>query len=441
MFKKIYRLIIRVIAHEEAKPFFTYPVFLFRVWLCRRRYARNLSICRAKAARGEKLRVIFLVSNCSKWKCQGIYELMEKSDVYEPLMAITTCDDELYLSDEQLQSRIDNDVAYYERIGNRWILACEVKTRKVCLLSQFKADIVFMQVPWGLLKGQTVFSISKYALVCYVPYGIDCTEVVGKGRRFNWHHLAYFHMLLWRYFAISESFADYLKMPHLAFERSGSVVGVGHPSLDPPKAMLRDETLDGCVIYAPHFGFEWNGIRPIVLFSTFYWSGRYMLEYAKKHPEVRWVFKPHPLLKERVLINGFMNQSEVDAYYEAWEKVAVSCYDAGYKKLFHNSRAMITDCGSFLFEYSAEDKPLIRLVPNNTNIRPADPAREVFESFYTCHDLHDLEMALSEVVENGKDPRREQRHGAVTRAGLLSMNAAENICLHINRCLQLPQQG
>lgn len=160
-----------------------------------------------------------------------------------------------------------------------------------------------------------------------------------------------------------------------------------------------------------------------------------MLEYAKRHPEIKWVFKPHPLLKGRLVENGFMTRAEADSYYREWEKIGLACYDGGYADLFKRSRALITDSGSFLLEYMAVGKPLIRLEPVDFNMRFSPVFARVLNSFYTCRTLDEMFAALKLVVEDRQDPRREERQVAAREAGLFGNNAAERIVKYLSEAL------
>lgn len=424
----------KVMVRETWHPFFTYPLFLLRVACLKRRYAQMVDRCREKLRRGEKLKVLFLVSNCSKWKAQSLYEEMARSKEFEPCLAISYCDDEMQLSDEELQARIDADVDYYDRLGDKWVMACDVKSRTIYDLRDFEPDMVFFQVPWGLMGKQQVVEVSKYALCGYVPYALECFEQTRrKGRRYDFNHMANFQLILWLFTLVSEDYAAYTRKPHFSFEWAGHVIGLGHPALDPFAQNSIEEKDKDLVIFAPHFSFPWNGMVPIMNHSTFHWSGKPMLEYAKAHPEIKWAFKPHPLLRGRLVENGFMTRQEVDDYYRGWEKVGIACYDGGYADLFKRSKVLITDSGSFLLEYMAIGKPIIRLEPEDFNLYFCPVFNRVLNSFYTCRNLGEMLDALNLVLEQGQDPRKDERHAAAKEAGLLGNNAAKNIVEYLQR--------
>ena len=55
-----------------------------------------------------------------------------------------------------------------------------------------------------------------------------------------------------------------------------------------------------CVIYAPHHTLDKD--KEPVCFSTFAQNGKKMLEFARKyHKDTVWVFKPHPLLRTKLI--------------------------------------------------------------------------------------------------------------------------------------------
>ena len=62
------------------------------------------------------------------------------------------------------------------------------------------------------------------------------------------------------------------------------------------------------VIYAPHWSIDDNRTN----YATFEWNGKYILEYAKKHPEIKWIFKPHPSLKLRLETQKIMTNEEIE---------------------------------------------------------------------------------------------------------------------------------
>lgn len=422
------RLLKKIVEREAYHPIFTYPWFVIKVMICRARYAKKIKRIRKKVSYGDTVRVIFLSMDTAKWKCQSIYEEMAKSSLYEPMVALTMTEEDEGHTSAEVDNRNVESRAYYERHGCKVVLACDSTTGKVMPLDQLKADIVFFQVPWGNLPGQRVWDVSKYALTCYMPYSLEFIEWKNHKTRFDFHHMANFHNLMWTNFTWSEEYARQTYAAQFPWEWAGSQIGTGHSALDIyTRESSRNEVPGSSVIYAPHFSFPWNGHNPIMNFSTFPWSGKAILEYAKSHPEIKWAFKPHPKLRERLSEVGFMTVEEVDAYYADWEKLGAACYDGDYATMFFNSCAMVTDSASFLFEYMPVGKPLIHLIPEYIKVAPCKAAEPVCNSFYQCHNLDELYEAFEVVLEKGCDPKKDIRQKECKKARIYGNYAAENV--------------
>ena len=92
------------------------------------------------------------------------------------------------------------------------------------------------------------------------------------------------------------------------------------------------------------------------------------------------------------------------------------------------SKALITDCSSFLVEYPVTGNPLIRLVVKsvNTKVRPA--YENLFSTFYTVKSPEELKTVFATVLERGEDPMREERLKAVDAMGVMGeKSSAERI--------------
>lgn len=368
-----------------------------------------------------KLRVIFPVSNVAKWKCQSLYDLMQKSDKYEPIVALTPMDIEVDKSSEEQTEILEKNKKFFDERGCKWVVAYDPATRNYKKFSEFGADIVWYTQPWNIDVGQDAYKTSKHALTCYVPYFVqnyggldmDCEPM--------------FHRMQWRHFTLSESWAKVF-MEYQGRKRSGVVKGLGHPMLD-NFYIHKDENHERrYVIYAPH----WS-CNTLERYSTFLKNGREILDLAKNHPEISWVFKPHPTLRNRLITGGLWPKDDVDAYYKEWESLGSSCYDGNYIELFQKSVAMITDCASFLVEYACTGNPIIHLVSSNAKYQPHPIAAKLFGSYYQAHNWDEFRNHFDRVILGGDDYKREERLAAVNDMRLLDNYAAKNILDYLDK--------
>ena len=193
---------------------------------------------------------------------------------------------------------------------------------------------------------------------------------------------------------------------------------VGQPFLD--YFRLNDSKEKKYTIYAPH----WTVARQGIAYGTFEWNGRFLLDYAKKHPGKNWVFKPHPLLFNALIERGIMSKNEAEEYYNEWGRVGLRYESGDYLELFNNSKMLITDCSSFLGEYFMTGNPVVHLIsefatPYN------DTINQVIKNYYHASNVEDLERLLGELPE--QDKMRNQRIRAVEELGYKNNYASQNI--------------
>lgn len=416
--KQIYRT---KIIHWFAFPF----AQMCKVFICRVRYRRILSRIRAKVKRGEKVRIIFLVDDPSKWKCQLLYEKMRASDLFDPIIAISYR--EIFVSEgfDALKHRMADNEAFMKSLGNEYQTINDIERGTIESLKHLNPDLVFFQEPWGLSFNQSPWGVSSYALPCYVPYSFEWGEPNGAK---DIHDMPDFHRLLAYNFVWRKSESHDSRKWYRWLISAEKKIVTGHPTLD---WFLKERGYtqhDLRVIYAPHFSMMGDKYPWMIKLGTFEWNGYAILEFAKKHPEIKWYFKPHPGLPLRAVQCGYMTDEEVKKYYSEWEKLGASCPAGDYYPFFQSSYAMITDCGSFLLEYLATGKPLIRLVSKSLNVFPPKEVQAVFNQFYNVRDEDELTDALEKYIINREDPNRESRQAAAKSLGILGHDASEAIC-------------
>ena len=117
------------------------------------------------------------------------------------------------------------------------------------------------------------------------------------------------------------------------------------------------------IIWAPH----WT-INASMKYATFQWNCQFMYEFAKAHPEISWVLKPHPgLFFAAVQEKVFPSLEAFEEYLKKWNELPnAQVYTGGYyQAIFATSDGMIHDSGSFIAEYQFVDKPMIFLTREN----------------------------------------------------------------------------
>ena len=391
------------------------------------KYGETLSQVRRKYAAGRPIRVMFLLFESSKWKCQALYDALEASPDFEPFVALTRMDvgRDFVSALEEFAPRITQSREFCVKRGVRFVEAYSLSEAKPLDLAVFHPDIVFYPSPWNMPQCQMPDKMACSALTCYIPYYVVCHDaaIVDAQRPL--------HFLVYRYFTTNDSWCGFFLSKSHGFPYAGEFVGIGHPMLDCFAKASKAFSQGDIVIYAPHCTIL-GGLK----YSTFLENGDFILEYAKHHPEVQWCFKPHPLLRRNLHKEAQWPEEKINAYYDEWEKIGMVCYTGDYPELFLRSRALITDCSSFLMEYSAVNRPLIHLIRKDTLYRPAQPCERLFDSFYKVHGIDELAKTLKSVIEDFQDPHAAAREAAIKDLNLWHVRCADNIVKYLREILK-----
>lgn len=373
------------------------------------------------------LLVLFVVCNPAKWKMQTLYDLLSRSEHFKPLICLTILDQEQSLPLGEKMVHLTKAKCFFAQRHMQCVTAYDIEHAHHLPFKVFNPDIVWYQDPWFLDCCQMPDEVSKYALTCYVPYFVQNYGALNMDCELD------FHRYLWRHFTLNARWADAFNKD-LGIFCSGKVLGMGHPMLDqfhdPVKRGSPCTSHRDYIIYAPH----WScgvGER----YSTFMKMGKSMLALALQHPELKWVFKPHPTLRVILSKLNLMSKQEIDAYYRAWEDIAVVCYDGNYIDLFKRSRVLITDCGSFLVEYACTGQPIIHLISEDPKFPPHPVSAALFKTYYQAFSWETFIQHFNMVVLNHNDPLRELRLAKIKEMNLLGTNAAQNILNVLSKTL------
>lgn len=348
-----------------------------------------------KGAQKEKIHVAFYVYDDSKWLCQSVYDLLEKDERFIPHIFATKNSAPKNNFNYQTKDDVKKVYDFFKTRNMRVQYAYDVQKNKYIPFEKMnpKPDIIIYQHPWYVKTSQGPVVCSKFALTYYIPYFIsNADEPKECDLRF--------HRYIYKYFIPDEMVRE--SYSPLMLDKGAKLIVAGHPQLD--NYLLTKNNRDKkYVIYAPHWTVCGDNIR----YGTFDWNGFEILEFAEKHPELNWVFKPHPCLYNFLQTSGYMTKNEVDKYYKRWENAGL-IYDKGdYVDIFLQSLALITDGGSFLREYLFTTQPCIHLV--SSEFKSNESVRQICETYYDVHNLDEMYEVFNTVLLDKQDHKKQQR--------------------------------
>lgn len=356
---------------------------------------RNQKKVKAKLKGKTHLNVAFYVYDSAKWKCQSVYDLMIKDKRFTPYIFVTKCNAPKDNFNYQTIDDIKKTYDFFKLKGMNVQCAYDLENDEFIPFEKMsqKPDIIIYQHPWYVETTQGPVVCSKFALTYYVPYYIsDIDNPIEYDLRF--------HRYIYRYYVPDEIIKkNYAKN---MYDKGEKLVVAGHPQLD---FYLDDKTENErkYVIYAPHWTVCGDNLR----YSTFDWNGYKILEFAENHPELNWVFKPHPCLYNFLFMSSYMKKEEADEYYRRWQDIGIVCEDGDYMQLFQESLAMITDSGSFLTEYLFTKQPCIHLV--SEYFKGNENVEKICQTYYNVHNLDEMYKLFEDVLINKNDSKKLER--------------------------------
>ncbi len=355
-------------------------------------YTKALNKVRKKFQNKEKIRVAFIVNENSKWNAQELYRLMEENDYFEPFVLVTLLYD-VHIGKDKTRNNIQENYDFFLQQGINVFKAYDENKHAYINLEKFSPDIVFYQQPWGIADEQNIDKISQTALTCYYLYGMslfdtDIEELV-------------FHKKLFLNFLQHENSKNGIK---IKLKKNEKVVGI--PKLDVYKNITIQTQNTNTIIYSCHFGYN---PKNAINIGTFPWSGKAMQKFALEHPEYKWIFKPHPNLKNTLYQDKKYGKEFADKYFETWNKIGEIKEKGNYFEEFANSDMLIADSGSFLLEYIPTQKPIIRLSNKNSKTKFSDFGNKIAQGIYQVYNFQDFINKFNEIMQNNNDPLAEKR--------------------------------
>lgn len=414
-------------------------------------YLENINIKRIR--KKEKIAVFFVANYASTWIGDGLYQLLDKSQRFEPYILLMP--NHTGQNESMVKEEYERNLKYFQERDLRIVQAFHADTGKYCSWQTIerKPDICIWLTPWsGLFYKEFQLGNFPLDILCaYIPYGF----MIAENEHGNFVYDQYnqlIHNLAWKIF--EESKLSLEMAGKYSFIGNVNAVYTGYPKMDGfyekkksdfdiwIRVMKKSGNVQAKkIIYAPHHTINNEGT---VVFSTFAYNYSHMLELARKYEkETLWVFKPHPQLKFKAIREGiFKDEKEWDHYVQAWKdlKNGEVMEEGGYQEMFLGSEAMILDSISFLAEYLYADRPALLLERKEQRFN--DFGKRLKEVLYTANgqDKAAIEAFVKRIVLDGKDEKKEKRKtffdDNLNYIKALGNRASENIYHELEKLLK-----
>ncbi len=170
---------------------------------------------------------------------------------------------------------------------------------------------------------------------------------------------------------------------------------------------------------SPAWDFSRNGFRAIWTprwttdlasggsnFFTYYES---LTDYAESHPDMDFLYRPHPLTFAHFLETGEMTQAQVDAFRARIGSIPNLSLDTQprYDATFWDSSVLISDYSSMVPEYFLTGKPII-FCTSNLVLTLSAFGEKILEGCYRAANAAEL-FACLDMLKRGEDPLKNKR--------------------------------
>ena len=354
--------------------------------------------------KSEPIRVLFVVEENSKWGYQSVYDALMKDDRFKVLPVLCY---PMITKVRESYTQKDN-IEFFKSLNIDAIDGC--KDGEYISVESLKPDIVFYQQPWYIRDQWHPENVSKYALTCIVSYGYSSIDVKSWGSV----GVQKLSANLWKMFCESpyhkKFYEKAAKIKHKDILRVS-----GYPKMDyyytdvnPEfEKLWKDEgKRRPRIIWAPHHSIDLGWLE----MSNFAEHYKFFLNFAKDNPNYSFIFKPHPSLEYKCVLEGLMSNDEFREYMDEWRSLDnANVWDKGnYFDIFKTSDVLMTDCSSFLGEYYYSSKPIIFL-DKSSRCGFNKFGLKMKETFYIPKSLSEIPILLKQLLIDKNDPTKKKR--------------------------------
>lgn len=348
--------------------------------------------------RKDKIKIGFVVYLSAQWSGDELYNFFANDKRFET--TVFFC--------KRVAGKTDNELFHkdfvhgLEQLKEHNLNVFPVENKKATVPPQ---DVLIFLTPY-FIRLPKVFrhsNITAKTLITHIPYSFDIAV-----RPNSYYNSTIFHTA-WKIFFSSVIGRDvYAKHNSVGMPRG---LFSGYPRMD----IFFDKNSD--------FKFEWKMAQPnakkilwtphwsigsALNYATFQWNYQFMYDFAKAHPEISWVLKPHPgLFFAAVREKVFPSIKAFEEYLQKWNELpnAMVYTGAYYQAIFATSDGIINDSGSFIAEYQFVDKPMIFLTREGGKFN--DLAYKIFEASYLVDgkDLDAIAATIQKVFVEGHDDK------------------------------------
>ncbi len=397
------------------KIFSKFP-FIYALWKSFKTLLQDLRIIpaflqeRRIKRQGPPIKVGFLCQYIPAWtKTEDLYCRMKKDDRFEPYLI---CVPDRITNNQLDSSECMKNDTYDYCITHGYPEAINALIGKDTWLDLKTMDLayIFHARPYNHLlpASYTTRHVSRYSRVCLIMYGIGFSSDLARvslNRNFMAYTYYYFAGLP---FMRTLNMKNNRRLHRLNLQKTECY---GYPMLEHLKSFKNAASpswefseSDFRVLWTP----RWTTDKALGG-SNFFTYHEELLTYAAAHPEVDFLFRPHPLMFSHFIETGELTEEEAADYISRCDALPNVSLDKelGYEATFWNASVLVSDISSIMVEFFITGKPII-FCASNMALDLSEGMKRMLEGCYIAHNKQEL-FAHLQALKDGQDPLKELR--------------------------------
>ncbi|NBH18330.1 hypothetical protein D3Z55_12890 [Clostridiaceae bacterium] len=372
-----------------------------------------------------KINVIFLVQFPEMWNTQkSIYDAMVKDKAFSVKILAIPKRQVNNLFYTTFDKKKNESYQFFKNIGFEVLNTYE--SGKWADIATLEPDYIFLQRPYEsfLPKRYSMYTLSRYALLCYVPYGYEFVKGIHLEIEYNMTMLDNIYMI----FCENQDTYEYCCNKNRESLENGSkkVFNMGYPRFDlilqesPERKLQQRKT----VLWLPRWSIDETNDR-----SYFFDYLECMLHYFEENAMHSLIIRPHPLMFQNFMDNGVISKDEVEQLKTRIQFVSNIKFDENtdYLDTFRQSDILVADFTSLLIEFFLMRKPIL-YCGSTINFNSVGKIME--EGIYSIPNKDSLISTLSDLL-NEKDRKRDQYIAAAKKIAPVNKNIGNEIRMAI----------
>ncbi len=356
-----------------------------------------------------KIRVGFMCQYIPGWgKVEPVYRLMQQREEFEPIILCVPMGVHNQVLDNP--DDLSNDTyEYYVEHGYEAVNTLIGRNEWLDLRS-LKLDYIFFVRPYNayMPKQYSTHRISRYTKICVLLYAYTLLEHTYRDT-LNKDFFCNVHLFFAENkFSMHKNIAQFKYKHKKGIQNSVCFGMAGIEDIVNAKGLATASwnfsTNKFRVMWTPRWttDAEMGG-------SNFFKYKDELLEYAGEHPDMDFLFRPHPLMFENFIRTGEMPKEDVDVYKTRVMSIPNVSFDSEkeYKATIWESSVLVSDISSFMAEYFVTGKPIVYCVCQ-TPVELAEGAKTMMDGCYVVNNSEEL-FAILDKLAAGDDPLATKR--------------------------------